>query len=62
MAMFAPFKPLMTAPAPTWSHGALPTRLLLLDTVPLTPVKPLPQVTAPAFVADPLLQLGESTT
>ena len=34
----------------------------LLETTPLTPVVPLPQVTAPASVAAPLSQYGLRTT
>ena len=53
-------KPLL----PTESPVALPTRLLVASIVPLTPVVPLPQVTAPlAFAAvPPLPQLAETTT
>src|SRR3989442_1043274 len=51
-------KPLL----PTRSLVWLPTRELLLETAPLMPVLPLPQVTAPALLAVPLAQLALSTT
>ena len=35
----------------------LPTRLLVEETTPLTPVVPLPQVTAPASATAPLSQV-----
>src|SRR5262245_37042878 len=33
---------------PMWSPAVEPTRLFTSDTIPLTPVTPLPKVTAPA--------------
>ena len=42
----------MSPPKPTFS--ALPKTLLLLETTPLTPLVPLPQVTAPTPAALPL--------
>ena len=50
---------------PTASPAAVPTRLLLALTVPLTPVVPLPHVTAPTMLVTLLItvcQLAELTT
>src|SRR5262245_22824990 len=43
-----PFESTVTPPLPTWSAPRVPTRLLAAETVPLTPLVPLPHVTAPA--------------
>nr|WP_098738209.1 hypothetical protein [Azospirillum palustre] len=47
---------------PTASPEVLPTRLLLDDITPATPVTPLPQAAAPAFVTLPLPQALLLTT
>ena len=42
-----PLAKMVTAPEPTSSPAAEPTKLLLLDSTPETPEVPLPQVMAP---------------
>src|SRR5437764_1011748 len=44
-------------PAPTSSAALEPTRLFAALTAPTTPLVPLPNVAAPAFVTAPLAQL-----
>ena len=46
---------------PCMSFLWVPTRLLAALTTPLTPVRPLPKVTAPASVAEPLSHFGLAT-
>ena len=48
-------------PEATLSLTWLPTKELAADTVPLTPLLPLAQVSAPALVAAPFAQSGENT-
>ena len=49
------------SPEATLSLVWLPTRELAADTEPLTPLVPLPQVSAPALVAAPFAQPEERT-
>src|SRR5262249_4946448 len=58
-----PFESAVTPSAPIRSLTVQPTRLLVMDTAPLTPVVPLHQVTAPTSVKPPpLSHCGLRTT